>query len=113
LLNPDYPAKINLKFFHRKAECPILQDSPAPFRSNECLIQKGGDFMAARTARITEIIAASPKSFEDAINQGFKRASKTLRGITGMKVIEQRIAADNNKIIEYRVRLEVIFVLES
>ena len=69
--------------------------------------------MPPRTARITEIIAASPKSFEDAINQGFKRASKTLRGITGMKVIEQRIAADNNKITEYRVRMEVIFVLES
>jgi dodecin len=76
-------------------------------------MQKGGDRMAARTARVTEIIAASPKSFEDAISQGFKRASKTLRGITGLKVIEQRIAADNNKITEYRVRLEVIFVLES
>lgn len=69
--------------------------------------------MAGRVARVTEIIAASPKSFEDAIAQGFKRATKTLRGITGMKVIEQRIAVDNNKISEYRVRLEVIFVLES
>jgi flavin-binding protein dodecin len=69
--------------------------------------------MPGRVARVTEIIAASPKSFEDAIAQGFKRATKTLRGITGMKVIEQRIAVDNNKISEYRVRLEVIFVLES
>jgi dodecin len=74
---------------------------------------KGGDYMAARIARVTEIIAASPKSFEDAISVGFKRASKTLRGITGLKIIEQRIAADNNKLIEYRVRMEVIFVLES
>ena len=69
--------------------------------------------MAARVARVTEIIAASPKNFEDAIAQGFKRASKTLRGITGMKIIEQRIAVENNKVIEYRVRMEVIFVLES
>ena len=69
--------------------------------------------MAARVARVTEIIAASPKSFEDAISQGFKRATKTLRGITGMKVIEQRISVENNKVIEYRVRMEVIFVLES
>ncbi len=69
--------------------------------------------MATRVARVTEIIAASPKSFEDAITAGFKRATKTLRGITGMKVVEQRIAVENNKIIEYRVRLEVIFVLES
>lgn len=69
--------------------------------------------MAARVARVTEIIAASPKSFEEAITAGFKRATKTLRGITGMKVVEQRIAVENNKLIEYRVRLEVIFVLES
>jgi dodecin len=67
----------------------------------------------ARVARVTEIIAASPKSFEEAISQGFNRASKTIRGITGMKVIEQRIAVDKNKITEYRVRLEVIFLLES
>ena len=69
--------------------------------------------MSARVARVSEIIAASPKSFEDAISQGFKRASKTLRGITGVKIIEQRIAVENNKLIEYRVRMEVIFVLES
>lgn len=69
--------------------------------------------MSARVARVTEIISASPKSFEDAINMGFKRATKTLRGITGIKIIEQRVAVENNKIVEYRVRLEVIFILES
>jgi dodecin len=69
--------------------------------------------MAARVARVTEIIAASPKGFEDAISQGFKRASTTLRGITGIKIIEQRIAVEKNKIVEYRVRMEIIFLLES
>jgi hypothetical protein len=69
--------------------------------------------MAARVARVTEIIAASPKSFEDAMQVGFKRATKTLRGITGMRVLEQRLAVENNKIVEYRVRMEAIFVLES
>ena len=66
-----------------------------------------------RVARVTEVIAASPKSFEEAINAGFKRASKTLRGITGMRVIEQRVSVKDDKIEEYRVRLEVIFVLET
>jgi dodecin len=69
--------------------------------------------MAARIARVTEIIAASPKNFEDAISQGFNRVTKTIRGITGMKIIEQRVAVEKSKIIEYRVRIEVIFVLES
>lgn len=66
-----------------------------------------------RVARVTEIIAASPKSFEDAINVGFTRATKTLRGITGMRVVEQRVAIEDAKVREYRVRLEVIFVLET
>ena len=66
-----------------------------------------------RVARVTEIIAASSKSFEDAIQVGFSRATKTLRGITGMRVMEQRISVEDAKIVEYRVRMEVIFVLET
>ena len=69
--------------------------------------------MANRVARVTEIIAASPKSFDDALQTGFKRATKTLRGITGFRIIEQRVAIENNKIMEYRIRMEVIFLLES
>ncbi len=66
-----------------------------------------------RVARVTEIIASSPKSFDDAIKVGFKRATKTLRGITGLRVIEQRVAVEADQIKEYRVRMEVIFVLED
>jgi len=69
--------------------------------------------MENRVARVTEIIGASPKSFEDAINNCFKRATKTLRGITGMRIIEQRVAVKGNKITEYRVRMEIIFLIES
>jgi flavin-binding protein dodecin len=66
-----------------------------------------------RVARITDIIAASPISFEDAVKVGFERATKTLRGVTGIKVVEQRVSVENDNILEYRVRLEVIFVLEN
>jgi flavin-binding protein dodecin len=66
-----------------------------------------------RVARVTEIIAASPKSFEDAIQVGFDRAAKTLRGIAGLRVVEQRVSVEDAKIKEYRVRMEVIFVLET
>ncbi len=66
-----------------------------------------------RVARVTEIIAASPKGFDDAIQTGFARATRTLRGITGMRVLEHRIAVEDGHIKEYRVRMEVIFVLET
>lgn len=66
-----------------------------------------------RVARISEVIAASPVSFDDAVKVGFERAAKTLRGITGMRVLEHRVAIENDQIVEYRVRLELIFVLEN
>ena len=66
-----------------------------------------------RVARISEIIAGSPISFEDAVRAGYDRARQTLRGITGLRILEQRVAIENDKISEYRVRMEVIFVLES
>ncbi len=69
--------------------------------------------MDGRVARITEVIAGSPKSFDDAVQIGFKRATKTLRGITGLRVMEFRVAVEKGKITEYRVRLEIIFILEK
>jgi dodecin len=66
-----------------------------------------------RIARVTEIIAGSPKGFDDAVKVGFGRATKTLRGITGMRIVEMRVSAENSKIKEYRVRMEVIFLLEK
>jgi hypothetical protein len=66
-----------------------------------------------RVARVTEIISGSSKGFEDAVKIGFARATKTLRGITGLRVVDFRVAVENSKITEYRVRMEVIFVLET
>jgi len=62
---------------------------------------------------VTEIIAASYKSFEDTVKAGFDRARKTLRGITRLRRGEQRVAVENEERVEDRVRLEVIFVLEK
>ncbi len=64
-------------------------------------------------ARVTHIIAESPESFDDAIKVGFNRASKTLRGITGLRIVEQRISVKDNQINTYRVKMEVIFILEE
>ena len=64
-------------------------------------------------ARVTTIVASSKSSWQDAAEQGFKRASKTLRGITGLRITEQTAHVDRGKINEYRVRMQVTFVLED
>ncbi len=68
--------------------------------------------MSGRVARVTEVIAGSPISFDEAIKIAFERANKTLRNITGMRVVEQSVMVEAGSIQEYRVRAEVIFVLE-
>ncbi|HOW53040.1 MAG TPA: dodecin family protein [Syntrophorhabdaceae bacterium] len=66
-----------------------------------------------RVARVTEVIADSKKSFEDAILIGFRRASKTLRGITGVRVKDQYAQVENGTILKFRVTLDIIFVLDA
>jgi flavin-binding protein dodecin len=64
-------------------------------------------------AKVSEISATSPKSFEDAVQQGLARASKTLRQIRGAWIKEQHVRCDNGKIVEYRVNMMVTFVLDD
>jgi flavin-binding protein dodecin len=64
-------------------------------------------------AKITEITATSKKSLSDAIESGIKRASKTIRGISGAWVADQEVAVKNGKVTEYKVRLKLTFVLDS
>jgi flavin-binding protein dodecin len=64
-------------------------------------------------AKVSEISATSPKSFEDAIQVGIARASKTLRHVRGAWVKEQHVRCDNGRIVEYQVNMMVTFVLDD
>jgi dodecin len=64
-------------------------------------------------ASVSKITAASSESFDAAVREGLERANKTLRGITGLHVIEQKASVSNGKIAEYRVTIEVTFLLEG
>ncbi|MBI4411876.1 MAG: dodecin domain-containing protein [Deltaproteobacteria bacterium] len=64
-------------------------------------------------ARKTEVIASSKESFQDAVNQAVKRASKTLHGITGLEVTSQKCKVENGKILEYRVECAITFILDE
>ncbi|HET9069587.1 MAG TPA: dodecin family protein [Amaricoccus sp.] len=64
-------------------------------------------------ARITEISASSPTSFEDALQSGIARAAKTLKNVEGAWIQQQKVIVKNGAISEYRVNLKVTFVLEE
>ena len=63
-------------------------------------------------ARVTKITASSTKGWEDAAREGLTRAAATIRGITGFQVVSQKAKVEGGKITEYRLTMEVTFVLE-
>ena len=64
-------------------------------------------------ASVSTITSASPLSWQDAIERGFERASRTLRNITGLHVVAEKARVEDGRITEYLVTMQVIFVLEE
>jgi flavin-binding protein dodecin len=65
-------------------------------------------------AKVTEIIASSTESFDEAIKIGVARAHKTLTHLKSAWVQNQQIKLDDEgKITEYRVQLKITFILEE
>lgn len=64
-------------------------------------------------ARITEISATSPTSFDDAIDRGIARATRTLRNVRSAWVKDQRVEIRDERVSEYQVNLLVTFVLDD
>jgi len=64
-------------------------------------------------AKVIEIVASSPKSFEDAMHQGIQKASSSLHGITGVKVKDWTAKVENNHVTKYKVIMDVAFRLDD
>lgn len=63
-------------------------------------------------AKVIEISAESPKSFEDAISNGVTEASKSVHGIKSAWVNGQQAIVDKDKVTRYRVDMKVSFVVD-
>ena len=63
-------------------------------------------------AKIIEISAESPKGFEDAVREGIKRASKTVKNIKSAWIGDQLVEVKGDKVVNFRVHMKVTFVLE-
>ena len=63
-------------------------------------------------AKVVEISASSPTSFEDAVKNGIDKAGESLRGIKGAWLSEEKVEVEDGKITEFRVTLRISFVLE-
>jgi len=64
-------------------------------------------------AKVVELTASSPKSFEDAVRMGIERAEKRLDRVSGAWISEQKVVVEKGKITEFRVTMRVTFVLKG
>jgi hypothetical protein len=74
------------------------------------MVQQHAD--APATIRVIEVVGVSNKSWSDAAQQAVRRASETLRGITGIDVIHSTAVVRNGVIVEYHVDLKIAFVVD-
>jgi dodecin len=81
--------------------------------SSERASEKGVTQEDMSVATVTEISAISDKGFEDAVQQGIARATKTLRNVEGAWVKDQNVMIEDGNITGYKVNLEVTFVLDD
>ena len=64
-------------------------------------------------AKNIEISSTSESSFEDAIQQGIARISKTVNNVEGAWIKEQKVGVTNGKISKYHVIMIVSFVIND
>jgi dodecin len=63
--------------------------------------------------KVIEIIAESPKSWDDAAGQAVAEVAKTVDGITEVWVSGMKALVENNKIVRYRITAKVSFVVKE
>lgn len=64
-------------------------------------------------AKVIEISARSPKSFEEAILEGVDRVNNSVDQVTGVWIKDQQAVIKNGKIAEYQVMMKVTFIVSA
>lgn len=63
-------------------------------------------------AKVVELVASSPSSFDEAVRNAAEEAQRTIRGIRGLEVVGWNVKMKDGKIREYRVNVKVAFGVE-
>ncbi|GEM86310.1 dodecin family protein [Meiothermus granaticius] len=62
--------------------------------------------------KVLEIMAESPKSWEDAVQEAVRETAKTVRGIQNVWVQDFKAIVKGDSIVAYRVNCKISFVVE-
>ena len=63
--------------------------------------------------KIIELVGASDKSWQEAVEKAVERAAKTVRNIRGVDVLGWTGKIEGNEIVEYRADVKISFSVEE
>lgn len=63
--------------------------------------------------KVIEIIAQSPKSWEDAAQEALKEVEKTIQDVRSIYVRHLQAKVENGKIVEYRLNAKISFAVKD
>lgn len=62
--------------------------------------------------KVIEVLAESPKSWEDAVSSAVTKTSESVHGIRSVYVKNFEAQVDNDKIVNFRVNAKVTFEVD-
>ena len=62
---------------------------------------------------IREMVGTSPRSWRDAARQAVATASRTVRNIKTVEVVQSTAIVEDGEIVEYRVEIKIAFEYEG
>lgn len=65
--------------------------------------------MSGSVYKIIELVGTSPESWEDATRKAIEIAGSTLQDLRIAELVKADVRLEENKIVEYRVKLAVSF----
>lgn len=64
-------------------------------------------------AKVVQVVPSSNTSFDDAVQQGLAGLTKTVRGVRGIKIQDWTAKVEDDKIVGYKVTMDVAFHVEE
>jgi len=65
------------------------------------------------TVKVIELVGESKNSWQEAVQNAVKDASKTIRNITGVEVLNNTANVKDGNIVEYKANIKIAFKVDG
>lgn len=69
------------------------------------------DWIETGAVKVIEVIGVSNESFEDAVHQAVAKAAESVKGITGVEVVNMNARVLDGKVSQYRATCKLAFTV--